>query len=328
MGLQSAKCDTNTSLFCQPLCSPQVVDCTFCRYSPEASKDEEDPPQGLLRSSIRHARTAGPDHEENSMPGLNRHEDEAAPRVRLRWSGRPESLSSLPPVHDMLRLRRGRPDATDEIVEGRSASGLRAPRPRLQYHNADETAGGQPGSVYPALRLRSQDAGLSPDHSLHSLRRSQRSTRSAASPSPVPEDISRHHAVAEANDSAPSMPSSLPRDAPSASANGSAHMGGFSLAPVRSTRSRHRHTRSNGMQSLGRSARQTHHDEAPLDKPDQMHEDDQLPDEQEQIEEAIRQSLLSREEQHQGEDAGPSTAPPATTQKGRSGLRIKLRGAS
>lgn len=304
------------------------MDCTVCRYSPEASKDEEDPPQGSLRSSIRDAWTAGPDLEGSGVPGLDRNEDGAAPRVRLRWSGRPESLNSLPPVHDMLRLRRGRPDATDETVGGGSGSGLRASRPRPQYYNADETAGGQPDSEHRALRLRSQAAGLSPDHSLHSLRRSQRSTHSTASPSPVPEDISRHHAAAEANGIAPSMPSSSPQDAPSASANGSVHMGGFSLAPVRSTRSGHRHTRSNGMQSLGRSARQTHHDEASLDKPDQMHEDDQLPDEQEQIEEAIRQSLLSREKQHQGEDAGLSAAPPAITRKGRSGLRIKLRGAS
>ena len=56
-------------------------------------------------------------------------------------------------------------------------------------------------------------------------------------------------------------------------------------------------------------------------------QDGGLPSEQEQIEEAIRESLRS-EEQHHGD--GPEHDAPASSsaRKGRSGLRIKLRGAS
>ena len=50
-------------------------------------------------------------------------------------------------------------------------------------------------------------------------------------------------------------------------------------------------------------------------------------DEREQLEEAIRQSLLSTEEKPLDDDIDYSAAPSPTAQKGRSGLRIKLRGA-
>ncbi len=200
----------------------------------------------------------------------------------LRWSGRPESLSSQPPLQAMLRSH---------------------PRNGRQPERANEGAAGSR-----ALKPRSQAAGPSPDHS---LRRSQRSVRSTASPSPAPEDPSRH--AAEANGSAAALTQMPSQETPSTFA--SARTNGFAFSPGRARRTRLRHPSPSATQALGQSAMQTE-------------DNDALMDEQEQLEEAIRQSLLSSEEKQDAEGREFSAAPSSAAQKGRSGLRIKLRGAS
>ena len=244
------------------------------RYSPELSEAEEGPdPQ-------RPARHARPDQRGSPVSGPDRPANGAGPRVLLRWSGRPESLGSPPPVQAMLR------------------SHPQDARPAI-FANVGEGGSGGTGSRMP--RPRSHAAGLSPDHS---LRRSQRSMRSAASPSPAPEPSSRH--PADANGSAAAftqMPSQTPL---SASATGPAGTNGFTTSPGRRIRTRLRHFNAPS---------------ASLDE-----HSDALLDEQEQLEEAIRQSLLSTEEKQQAEGNHSIAAPSSTAQRSRSGLRIKLRG--
>lgn len=229
----------------------------------------------------RSARPARPDHGGSSGSGQDRG---AGPRVLLRWSGRPESLSSQPPIQAMLRSH---------------------PRNGRQPDGASEGGAGSR-----ALRPRSQAAGLSPDHS---LRRSQRSVRSTVSPSPAPEEPGRH--LAEANGSAPAFTQMPSQDPPSASATESAQANGLTFSPGRTRHARLRRPNLAAAQSNGPSAMQTG-------------DNDALMDEEKQLEEAIRQSLLSSEEKQDAEGRGFSAAPSSATQKGRSGLRIKLRGAS
>ena len=253
-----------------------------CRYSPEASETEEEPDQHLLQRPARDTRSARPDQGGSSGFGQDRGASGAGPRVVLRWSGRPESLSSQPPLQAMLRSH---------------------PRNGRQPERANEGAAGSR-----ALKPRSQAAGPSPDHS---LRRSQRSVRSTALPSPAPEDPSRH--AAEANGSAAAFTQMPSQDPPSTFA--SARTNGFAFSPGRARRTRLRHPSPSATQALGQSAMQTE-------------DNDALMDEQEQLEEAIRQSLLSSEEKQDAEGHEFSAAPSSAAQKGRSGLRIKLRGAS
>lgn len=250
----------------------------MCRYSPEVSEAEEEP---ILQRSTRDARAARPGQRGSSVSGPDRPVDGAGPRVLLRWSGRPESLSSQPPIQAKLRSQ---------------------PRDVRPASTVNEGAGGSGGTGPRTSRPRSQAAaGLSPDHS---LRRSQRSMRSAASPSPVPEPSSGH--LADANGSAAAFTQMPSQDPPSASATGTARTIGFSITPGRSRRPRLRHLNV---------------PPASLDE-----HSGALLDEQEQLEEAIRQSLLSTEEEQQAEGNHCSAAPSCTAQKSRSGLRIKLRG--
>ena len=248
------------------------------------SEAEEEPDLHLLQRPARGTRSARPDQGGSSGSGHDRGAGGPGPRVLLRWSGRPESLSSQPPIQAMLRShpRNGRqPDSANE--------GVAASR---------------------ALRPRSQPAGLSPNHS---LRRSQRSTRSTASPSPAPEEASRH--LADANGSAGAFTQMPSRDLPSASAAGLAQANAFTFSPGRTRHARLRRPNLAAAQSNGQSA-------MPAE------DNDALMDEQEQLEEAIRQSLLSSDEKQDPEARENSAAPSSVAQKGRSGLRIKLRGAS
>ena len=275
--------------FCQPCGSSQSRRCGACRYSPEASESEEDPDELSLQRPARIAHTARPDQGGSSLIGQDRNANGAGPRVLLRWTGRPESLGSQPPLQDMLRSR---------------------PRSARQADSAGEGAGGDAAAGLRALRPRGQAAGLSPDHS---LRRSQRSMRSAASPSPAPEDASRH--LAHANGSAAAFTPAPSQDSRSAAATGMERSNGFAASPCRTRRARLRQPSQIAAQSLGRSVVKIEDSEA-------------LMDEQEQFEEAIRQSLLHTEEKHQADAIDASAAPSSTAQKGRSGLRIKLRGTS
>ena len=212
-----------------------------------------------LRSSSRlaaHAQSASP--EPSDGPGQSA-EHGAAPRVRWRWSSRPGSLRSLPPVHDMLRSPRStHVSSLHREVDGDSC-----------------------------LRTLQQMPG-SPDGI---MRRSQRSRRSTASASPAPNGPLQS---AEADCRAP--PSLL---------HATATQGNEPASPAGIFR--------RSRQRLGGSRYEAAHDS--------------LPSEEQQIEEAIRQSLQNGEEHHRAEV--PEAAPAASSgaQQGRSGLRIKLRGA-
>ena len=280
--------------------------CTAHRYSPEASEEElEYKPRPTQRSRRLQERSAGPQGNASLEPSPDRSRNAAAPRVRWNW----RAGQSL--------------DDTD----GRAGS-MSAP----QRH------GGKHGDGIEAAEVSPQRY-LSPGHG---LRRSQRGARGTNSPSPALEEhlgagssrsqreprraissnpalerpgslqgasrrapypaLERPGSLRSASVRAPFRPPSLAPDHPSASANGSALANG----------SLHAH-------DFGVRSRSTR---------GQMRHDGGLLSEDEQIEEAIRQSLQSEEEQHCSE--GPElTAPgPSPARTGRSGFRIKLRGVS
>ena len=141
-------------------------------------------------------------------------------------------------------------------------------------------------------RLRAlQHMPGSPDGS---MRRSQRSRRSTASASPAPDPPDNPLQSAEADCRVPPSPS----HASAALRNGPVSPGGTS----RRSRQWYGGVRYEG---------------AP----------DNLPSEQQQIQEAIRQSLQSGGEHRHAEVPEDAPAASSGAQQGRSGLRIKLRGA-
>ena len=280
-----------------PLTERGLMPGAVCRYSPEGSESEEDPDLRLLQRSTAHETRSIHPRGASSGPGRERNANGAVPRVLLRWSGRPESLDSQqPPVQAMLRSQ---------------PRDRRQPGSGRQPDSADEGAGGAVAAGSCELRPRREAAGMSPDHG---LRKSQRSTRSTASPSPVPEGLMRHPADADGSTAAfTRMPS---QGAPPVSAPESARTNGFPLSPGRTTRRRLRHPDPAAANFPSPSVMETDHTKA------------MVGDEQEQLEEAIRQSLLSSEESQRAEGLGSRGALDHPAQRGRSGLRIKLRGAS
>ena len=272
-----------------------------CRYSPEASDPEEDPdPRLLQRSTAHETRSFHLDRGASSGPRRERNANGAVPRVLLRWSGRPESLGSQqPPVQAMLRSQ---------------PRDRRQPGSGRQPDSANEGAGGAAAAGSRELRPRREAAGMSPDHGLRKSQRSTRNTRSTASPSPVPEGLMRH--PADANGSAAAFTRMPSQGMLPVAAAESAWTNGSLLTPGRTTRGRLRHPDPAAAQFPSPFVIEGDHNEA------------MMGDQQEQLEEAIKQSLLTSEESQRAEDAESRAALDQPAHRGRSGLRIKLRGAS
>ena len=264
-------------------------------------------PRPTQRTRRLQERAAGSHGNGSLEPSPDRNRNTAAPRVRWNWcaghslhetDGRAGSMS--------VPQRHGRNHG--DGIEAAEVSPQRSLSPERSLRRSQRGARGT-SSPSPALEdpehlgagsSRSQRESRRPFSTNPALER-PRSLRGASGRAPYP-ILERPGSLRNASVRPPfRLPLSTP-DAPSASANGSAFANG----------SLHAH-------DLGVRSRSTR---------GQRRHDGGLLSEDEQVEEAIRQSLQSEEEQHCSEGPELNAPGPSPARAGRSGLRIKLRGVS